>query len=71
VAQLAEVIAKLHERGLAHLKLDASRVKIRVHDGVHATMIGLGTALIVDGLAANPQHDLDSMAALARALGVE
>ena len=50
VAQLAAAIAALHERGLTHLKLDTSHVKIRVHDSVHATMIGLGTALISTAL---------------------
>jgi len=71
VAQLAAAIAVLHERGLTHLKLDTSHVKIRVDDGVHATMIGLGTALIVDGLAPNPKQDLDALASLACVLGVQ
>jgi serine/threonine protein kinase len=70
VSQLAAAIAALHARGLAHLKLDASRVKISAHDGVHATMIGLGTGLIVDGLPPDPQQDLDALASLARGLGV-
>jgi eukaryotic-like serine/threonine-protein kinase len=71
VTQLAAAFATLHARGLTHLKLDASRVKISAHDGIHATLIGLGTGLIVDGLPANPQHDVDALASLARALGVE
>jgi serine/threonine protein kinase len=70
VRQLAAAIAALHARGLTHLKLDASRVKISAHDGIHATLIGLGVGLIVDGLAADPQHDLDALASLARELGV-
>src|SRR3954447_8514777 len=71
VAQIAAAVTALHERGLTHLQLDTSHVKVRVHDGIHATIIGLGTALIVDGRAANPQQDLDALASLARTLGVE
>lgn len=71
VAQVATAIAALHEQGLTHLKLDTSHVKIRVHNGVHATIIGLGTALIVDGLAPNPQQDLDALASLACVLEVQ
>jgi serine/threonine protein kinase len=70
VSQLAASIAALHARGLTHLKVDASRVKISAHDGIHATLIGLCTGLIVDGLPADPQQDLDALASLARGLEV-
>lgn len=70
VAQLSTAIATLRDRGLPHLGLDASRVKISARDHVHATMIGVGVGLIVDGLAADPQRDLDALASLAHALGV-
>ena len=71
VAQLTGAVTALHGRGLAHLKLDASRVKIGERDGVHATLIGLGTGLIVDGLRPEPTPDLDALASLARELGVQ
>ena len=71
IAQLSGAIAALHARGLAHLMLDASRVKIGDRDGLHATLIGLGTALIVDGLRPEPSPDLAALASLARELGVE
>jgi hypothetical protein len=70
VSQLATALAALHACGVTHLRLDASRVKISTHDGIHATMIGLGTGLIVDGLPASPQQDLDALASLAHGLGV-
>lgn len=71
VDQLTFALDALHARGLAHLKLDASRVKISDRDGVHAALIGVGTGLIVDGLACEPARDLDALHSLARQLGVE
>ena len=70
VDQLAGALAGLHARGIAHLKLDASRVKITDRDGVHATLIGLGTGLIVDGLGCEPAVDREALQSLARQLGV-
>lgn len=71
VAQLTAAIATLHARGLAHLKLDASRIKIGERDGIHATLIGLGEGLIVDGVRPEPARDRRALASLARELGVD
>ena len=70
LAQLVAAVELLHARGLAHLKLDASHVKIAEREGVHATAIGLGIGLIVDGMRPEPARDLEALAALARELGV-
>ena len=71
LAQLASVLETLRARGVAHMKLDASRVKIAAQNGVHATMIGLGMGMIVDGLCPEPEQDVEALAALARALRVD
>jgi serine/threonine-protein kinase len=71
LAQLAGALETLGAAGLAHLKLDASHVKIAAKEGVHATLVGLGTGLIVDGLSPQPQRDVEALAALARDLGVD
>ena len=71
VAQLGGAIAGLHARGLAHLTLDASRVKIGERDGIHATLIGLGEGLIVNGLQPDPAQDRHALASLAFELGVD
>ncbi len=71
VAQLADALETLRARDLAHMRLDRSRVKISAQDGVHATMIGLGTGLIVDGLRPQPERDIEALAELARELGVD
>jgi hypothetical protein len=70
LAQLAGALDTLRALGLAHLKLDASHVKITARDGVHATLIGLGVGLIVDGLRLQPERDVEALAAIARELGV-
>jgi serine/threonine protein kinase len=70
IDQLTAAVGTLHRHGVTHLSLDPSRVKIGVRDGVHATVIGLGIGPIVEGLAADPQQDLDALASLARALDV-
>jgi len=70
LAQLADALEMLRARGLPHMKLDASHVKIATQGGVHATMIGLGTALIVDGLRPQPERDVEALAGIARELGV-
>jgi serine/threonine protein kinase len=71
VAQLGAAIAALHVRGLTHLTLAASRVKIGERDGIHATLIGLGEGLIIEGLQPDPAQDRRALASLARELGVD
>ncbi len=65
--QLTDAVAAIHDAGLAHLALDASRVKIATHR-VHATILGLGRALVIDGLAPDPDADRTALAALRHTL---
>jgi eukaryotic-like serine/threonine-protein kinase len=68
--QLADALAAIHAQGLAHMRLDASRIKIATGGGVRATILGVASGLIVDGLAPQPQLDLAALAAVCRELGV-
>ena len=68
--QLADALAAAHAHGLAHMRLDASHVKVATVGGTHATILGLGTSLIVSGLPPQPDLDLTALAAVCRELGV-
>ena len=69
--QLIGAMSEAHAAGVAHLKLDASRVKISTANGPHATILGLGSSLIVDGAEARPEPDLLALVGLVRDLGIE
>jgi eukaryotic-like serine/threonine-protein kinase len=68
--QLSDAVAAMHAQGLAHLRLDASRIKVATSGGVRATILGLGASLIVDGLPPQPDLDLAALADVCRELGV-
>jgi serine/threonine protein kinase len=68
VRQLAEGIEAAHRAGLAHLRLDASKIKISIANGPRATILGLGTALVVDGLEPQTGTDLASLARISSEL---
>ena len=69
--QLTGAIDAAHAEGVVHLKLDTSTVKISTANGPHATILGLGRSLIVDGANGQPEVDQVALARLIRALGVE
>jgi serine/threonine protein kinase len=69
--QLIGAMSAAHAAGVAHLKLDASRVKISTASGPHATILGLGSSLIVDGAESRPEPDLLALLRLVRDLGIE
>jgi hypothetical protein len=69
--QLIGAIGAAHAAGVVHLKLDASKVKISTANGPHATILGLGSSLIVDGAEARPEPDLLALLRLVRDLGIE
>jgi len=54
-----------------YLKLDTSKVKISTANGPHATILGLGSNLIVDGANGRPDVDRLALARIIRELGVE
>ena len=68
--QLTSAIGAAHEAGVVHLKLDASRVRVSTLHGVRATILGLGTGLIVNGLTGGPDIDRAALEGLIRGLGV-
>ena len=69
--QLAEALEAAHAQGLAHMKLAASRVKIATRRGVAATLLGLGSSLVVEGMRSQPDLDVRMLADMCRHLGVE
>jgi hypothetical protein len=69
--QLIGAIGAAHRAGVVHLKLDTSKVKISTANGAHATILGLGSSLIVDGAEARPEPDLLALVRLVRDLGIE
>jgi serine/threonine protein kinase len=68
--QLTAGIDAVHAAGMVHLTLDASHVKISTAKGLHATILGLGSSVIVDGAAGAQAVDRRALAQIADALGV-
>lgn len=69
--QLTGAIDAAHAVGVVHLKLDASKVKISTANGLHATILGLGSSLIVDGANGRPDVDRLALARIIRELGIK
>jgi serine/threonine protein kinase len=67
--QLISAIEAVHAADVAHLKLDASKIKISSANGPHATILGLGSGLILDGGEARREADLLALVLLVRDLG--
>ena len=63
-------MAAIHAHGLAHMRLDASRIKVAIGGGVRTTILGVASGLIVGGLSPQPEHDLAALADVCRALDV-
>jgi hypothetical protein len=55
--QLTAALDDAHAAGVVHLKLDTSKVKISTASSPHATILGLGSGLVVDGLEGSPDVD--------------
>jgi hypothetical protein len=68
--QLAEALTAIHDQGLAHMRLDTSRIKVADGGGVRATILGVGSGLIVGGLSPRPELDHAALMAVCRELGV-
>lgn len=69
--QLLDAVAAAHEAGLAHLALGPTKVKCSTAAGPRATILGLGSSLIIDGAAPSQEPDLTALANLLGTLGVE
>ena len=70
-SQLTGAIDAAHAAGVVHLKLDTSKVKISTANGPRATILGLGSSLIVDGAHGKPDVDRLALARIIRELGIE
>lgn len=68
--QVAEALAAIHAHGLAHMRLDPSRIKVATGGGVRATILGMGSGLIVAGLAPQPELDRAALMSVCRELDV-
>jgi hypothetical protein len=68
--QLAEALDAAHAQGLAHMRLDATRIKVAASGGVRATILGLGMSLILEGTQPEPDCDAAALADVCRVLGV-
>lgn len=68
--QAVEAVAATHSHGLAHMRVDASRIKLTMSGGVHVTILGLGASLIVGGLAPEPALDVRALVDLCELLGL-
>ena len=68
--QLTEAIGAAHAAGVVHLHLDTTNVKISTAGGLHATILGFGLSLIVDGATGSPDVDLLALTRLICALGL-
>ena len=69
--QLAGALDAAHAEGVVHLKLDASKVKVSTASRPHATILGFGSSLILDGADGPPDVDRLALARIIRELGVE
>jgi hypothetical protein len=69
--QLTDAMDAAHAAGLVHLKLAASKIKISTTNGPRATILGLGSSLIVDGATGDPALDRFALADIVRALAIE
>ena len=69
--QLTGAMVAAHAAGVVHLKLDATKVKVSTANGPRATILGLGSSLILDGAEARPETDLLALVRLLRDLGIE
>lgn len=68
--QLDRAVRAIHDRDLAHMKLDASRVRITGGAGLRAVILGVGSALILEGASPDPDVDRRALARIAADLGV-
>ena len=68
--QLTDAIEAAHAAGVVHLKLDTSRMKISTANGLHATVLGFGSSLVIDGASGHPDIDRLTLARILGQLGV-
>jgi eukaryotic-like serine/threonine-protein kinase len=68
--QLTDALAAIHAHGLAHMRLDVSRIKIATGGGVRTTILGAASGVIVGGLSPQPELDVAALAGVCRELDV-
>ena len=68
--QLAGALSTIHAHGLAHMRLDARHIRVGGGATIRATILGLGTTLIVAGWPPQPALDNAALTDLCRELNV-
>jgi tRNA A-37 threonylcarbamoyl transferase component Bud32 len=66
--QITEAVGAAQAAGVAHLRLDASMVKVSVAGGLRASVIGFGLSAILDGRLGGPDVDASALDDLLRRL---
>jgi serine/threonine protein kinase len=69
--QLTGALDAIHAAGIVHLKLNSSKVKISTANGPQATILGLGSAVVVDGAEGSRDVDRTALARIVRQLGLD
>ncbi|MGQ0733889.1 MAG: hypothetical protein ACT4QD_09565 [Acidobacteriota bacterium] len=71
VKQLGDAVDAAHAAGVVHLGLTASKVKLATTTVPHATILGFGSRVIIDGEEGSPDEDRRALAHLVREVGLE
>jgi eukaryotic-like serine/threonine-protein kinase len=70
LGQVGDAVAAAHAHGLAHMRIDASRIKVATIGGVRATLLGLAASAILNGSTPDAAVDVRSLAQLSGMLGL-
>ncbi len=70
-SQLTAAMESAHAEGVLHLKLNSSKVKISRATGIHATVLGFGTSVIVDGADGRLEDDRRALATIIKEFSVD
>jgi hypothetical protein len=69
--QLTGAVEAAHAADVVHLRLDASKMRISTASGLHATILGFGSSLVVDGATGHPDVDRLALARILVQFGLE
>ena len=69
--QLIDAIEMAHDAKIVHLKIRPSSVKVTMVERLHVTILGLGSSLVLDDVRGERENDLEVLAGVIAALGVE
>jgi serine/threonine-protein kinase len=69
--QLIDAIETAHDAGLVHLKIHPASVKVEMTGHLRVTILGLGSSLVLDDVRGDRGNDLEALAGVIAALGIE